>query len=231
MNPSPLPAPLPAPPACTAEPSHWDQRYRDRADGWELGRPAPPLELFLRTHPLAPRTPGTVLVPGCGRGHEAALLEALGFRVIGLDFSGEALDAARGLHGPDRPGLRWLQADLFDRPALEAAGLAAGRLTGIVEHTCFCAIDPGRREAYITTACRLLAPGGWLLGLFWCHGTPGGPPWGSDPQTVAAQLGRAGLVAEIWEPASGSVAQRQDEWLGLWRRPVATAAGAGTPPC
>ena len=221
----------PSTPASTAEASHWDQRYRQGGDGWELGRPAPPLERFLRSHPLAPHPPGQVLVPGCGRGHEAALLEALGFDVIALDFSGEALGAARALHGQDHYGLRWLQADLFDRQALAAAGLAPASLTGIVEHTCFCAIDPERRDDYIATASHLLAPGGWLLALFWCHGKPGGPPWGSDPAVVAAQLGRAGLVPEIWEPATGSVDQRRDEWLGLWRRPAAPGPSAGGPPC
>jgi thiopurine S-methyltransferase len=70
---------------------------------------------------------------------------------------------------------------------------------------------------FSATVCRLLTPGGWLLGLFWCHRKPGGPPWGSDPEVVAAQLGQAGLVAELWEPAAGSVDQRQDEWIGLWR--------------
>jgi hypothetical protein len=62
-------------------------------------------------------------------------------------------------------------------------------------------------------------PGGWLLGLFWCHRQPGGPPWGSDPELVEAQLRQAGLVPEIWEPATGSVDKRNDEWLGLWRQP------------
>ena len=38
---------------------------------------------------------------------------------------------------------------------------------------------------------------------------------------VAAQLARAGLEPQLWEPAAGSVDQRQDEWLGLWRQPAA----------
>jgi thiopurine S-methyltransferase len=205
-----------------ADASRWDKRYREGGDGWELGQPAPPLARFLHSHPLAPHPPGRVLVPGCGRGHEAALLEGLGFCAIGLDFSGEALREARRLHGQARPTLQWLQADLFDRQALEAAGLTPGSLSGIVEHTCFCAIDPARREDYIASACRLLAPDGWLLGLFWCHRQPGGPPWGSDPELVEAQLRQAGLVPEIWEPATGSVDQRNDEWLGLWRQPNPT---------
>jgi thiopurine S-methyltransferase len=206
-------------PPVPGDPRRWDQRYREGGDGWELGQPAPPLAEFLRHDCRSPAPGGPVLVPGCGRGHEAALLAGLGFAVVGLDFSGEALKEARRLHGPDRPGLRWLQADLFDPAALEAAGLGAGSLAGVVEHTCFCAIDPQLRETYMATVARLLQPGGWLLGLFWCHSRAGGPPWGSDPHELA-RLGRqAGLVAEIWEPASGSVANRSDEWLGLWRRP------------
>ena len=212
------------------DPRRWDQRYRHGGDGWELGQPAPPLVDFLQRHPLAPRPTGPVLVPGCGRGHEAALLSQLGFSVVGLDFSGEALREARRLHGPDRDDLRWLQADLFDREALEAAGLGAGSLQGVLEHTCFCAIDPRQRQAYIATVARLLRPGGWLLGLFWCHSKTGGPPWGSDPDAVAEQWRQAGLVAELWEPASGSATQRRDEWLGLWRQPASAPAVLSSQP-
>jgi thiopurine S-methyltransferase len=218
-------------PAPIEEPSRWDQRYREGGDGWELGQPAPPLAQFLSTHPLAPQSPGRVLVPGCGRGHEVALLEDLGFSAIGLDFSGEALREARRLHGEERVGLQWLQADLFDRQALEAADLTPGSLSGIVEHTCFCAIDPGLREDYIATASRLLAPGGWLLGLFWCHRRQGGPPWGSGPEALETQLCQAGLVPEIWEPATGSVDQRNDEWLGLWRQPGPPPSSEEIEPC
>ncbi|MEX1324124.1 MAG: methyltransferase domain-containing protein [Synechococcaceae cyanobacterium] len=206
-------------PGAPGDPGRWDQRYREGGDGWELGQPAPPLAEFLRHDPRAPVPGGPVLVPGCGRGHEAALLAELGFSVVGLDFSVEALREARRLHGPDRPGLRWLQADLFDRTALQTAGLGPGSLRGVLEHTCYCAIDPGLREAYGATVAQLLAPGGWLLGLFWCHSRPGGPPWGSDPHKLAHLWRQAGLVEEIWEPASGSIPKRSDEWLGLWRQP------------
>ena len=207
-------------PTVPGDPLRWDQRYREGSDGWELGQPAPPLAEFLRHDPRRPEPEGPVLVPGCGRGHEAALLAELGFSVVGLDFSGEALREARRLHGLDRPGLRWLQADLFDPAALDAAGLGPGSLRGVLEHTCFCAIDPQLREDYVATVARLLQPDGWLLGLFWCHRRPGGPPWGSDPHELAHLWRQAALAEVIWEPASGSIAKRSDEWLGLWRKPI-----------
>jgi SAM-dependent methyltransferase len=196
----------------------WDRRYREGSDGWELGRPAPPLEQALRHDPRIPRPPARVLVPGCGRGHEAALLAALGFNAIGLDVSGEGLAEARRIHGPGGPLLRWLQADLFDREGLARAGLGAASLGGVVEHTCFCAIAPEQRPAYLAQMHHLLEPGGWLLGLFWCHSRPGGPPYGSDPELLAEQIREAGFTPEIWEPARGSVESREGEWLGLWRR-------------
>jgi SAM-dependent methyltransferase len=196
----------------------WNQRYRDGSDGWELGRPAPPLQRFLEADRRAPQPPGLVLVPGCGRGHEAALLAAAGFQAVGLDFSAEALAEARRLHGDSGTQLRWLQADLLDRQGLAAQGLGAGSLSGVLEHTCFCAIDPTQRNAYLAQLHHLLKPGGWLLGLFWCHRRQGGPPYGSDPQQLHQQLSGAGFVPELWEPAQGSLQSREDEWLALWRR-------------
>jgi methyl halide transferase len=222
MQQSSCPSPQTFPMADLANPATvWDQRYREGNDAWELGQPAPPLERFLRDHDLAPQQPGTVLVPGCGRGHEAALLADLGFTVTGLDFSSEAIAAARHCHGAARPQLHWLQADLFDAGALAAAGLQPGSLDGVLEHTCFCAIDPSQREAYRATVMRLLKPGGWLLGLFFCHNREGGPPYGSDPQELARQWAATGLIQHLWEPARGSVEQRTDEWLGLFCKPGA----------
>ena len=197
--------------------SNWDQRYREGSDRWELGKPAPPLDTFLRTDSRAPQPPGRLLVPGCGRGHEAALLADLGYEVIGLDFSSEAIQRAQVLHGTDRAALRWLQADLLDEVVLQEAGISAGSLQGVLEHTCFCAIDPAQREAYLDTVARLLVPGGWLLGLFWCHQRPDGPPGGSDSALLAQQLAAAGFRQDLWEPAQGSAPERDNEWLGLWR--------------
>ena len=201
----------------------WDKRYREGRDGWELGEPAPPLRHFLETHPRAPQPPGRVLVPGCGRGHEVALLAARGFAAIGLDISAEALREARRCYGDGSDRLQWLQADLLDPAARLAVGLGPASCSGVLEHTCFCAIDPDLRPAYISAVAELLEPGGWLLGLFWCHDRPEGPPYGSNPDQLASLLAAAGLESLLWQPAEGSARGRDgqlrcDEWLGLWRR-------------
>ncbi|MFN9624555.1 MAG: hypothetical protein ACK587_17250 [Cyanobacteriota bacterium] len=92
-----------------------------------------------------------------------------------------------------------------------------GSLRGVLEHSCLCALDPHQRPADLEAVARLLAPGGWLLALFWCHSRPGGPPRGSDPAELARQRGATGLQQELWEPARGSAAGRDGEWLGCGR--------------
>jgi thiopurine S-methyltransferase len=203
--------------------SWWDQRYLDGTDRWELGAPAPPLARFLKEQAQAPQPPGRVLVPGCGRGHEAALLASRGVEVVGLDFSAEAVREARRLHGEQAGRLTWVQADLLDAEALDAAGLGSASCDGVLEHTCYCAIDPALRQAYRSTVARLLQPEGWLLGLFWCHRRPGGPPYGSDADQLVADFTAAGFSQELWFPATNSAPgpdnqPRDNEWLGLWRR-------------
>ncbi len=196
----------------------WDDLYQSGGDAWELGESAPPLRIFLRDHPLAPRPPGRVLVPGCGRGHEARLLAELGFEVVGLDFSAAALAEARRLSAPLGKPVRWLQANLLDSREWSAAGLDAASFDGVLEHTCFCAIPPDQRQNYLKMVHTLLKPSGWLLGLFWCHGRPGGPPWGIAAADLADALEQAGFQQRLWQPALGSIPEREQEWLGLWSR-------------
>ena len=45
----------------------WQRRYEQDDTPWDKGAPAPALVTFLREKQIA----GRVLVPGCGRGHEA----------------------------------------------------------------------------------------------------------------------------------------------------------------
>jgi SAM-dependent methyltransferase len=80
--------------ASVSRPDFWDALYAAGGDGWELGAAAPPLvDVVERTPP--PR--GRVAVLGCGRGHDARLLAARGYEVVGYDFSTAAVEAARAL--------------------------------------------------------------------------------------------------------------------------------------
>jgi cyclopropane fatty-acyl-phospholipid synthase-like methyltransferase len=147
----------------------WEGLYRDKQDGWDLGRAAPPLERFVAAH-RALVDGKRVLVVGCGRGHDARMLVRAGGHVTAIDFAQDAVDEARRIAQAEGVALDVQQADLFE---------LRGQYDLVVEHTCFCAIDPTRRAEYVDTVARLVAPGGALLALFYAHNREGGPPFGT----------------------------------------------------
>ena len=190
-----------------SSPDYWSDLYRRGEDGWEKGLPSPPVVSLART--LAP---GRVAVLGCGRGHEASALAALGWEAVGFDFAPEAVAAARRRTKGKR-GLRFEEADLFDLPARHA-----GTFDAVCEHTCFCAIDPKRRPAYVRAAAALLRPGGVLFGVFYAHGNPGGPPFTTDVAEVRRRFGRAFRIDRL-EVAPDSFPNRQGKELAaVFRR-------------
>ena len=116
-------------------------------------------------------------------------------------------------------GLGVVQAVLFDKDG--TLSISEPQLLTLAQARvllCLEAIAPEQRPAYLAQMHHLLKPGGWLLGLFWCHSRPGGPPYGSDPVALGDQIQEAGFTPQIWEPAQGSVEEREEEWLGLWQR-------------
>src|SRR6476469_7439278 len=75
----------------------WEGRY-DRGDaGWDIAQPAPPF-VDLMAGPGAP-SPGSMIVPGCGRGNDAIFFALQGFSVTGVDFAHAAIEDARRAAG------------------------------------------------------------------------------------------------------------------------------------
>lgn len=155
----------------------WNQRYLDDDTPWDLQSPSPSLVAALDIGMLHGFE--RVLVPGCGRGHDAELLARRGHDVVGVDFAPDAIAAFREriahAEGAAELRLEARQADVF---ALRDAE-PAGRFDAVFEYTCFCAIDPDDRPRYVRTMSHLVRPGGRLLFLvFPTHReVEGGPPF------------------------------------------------------
>lgn len=191
--------------------SFWEERYRVGQSGWDLGRPAPPFEALLAASDRP--TPGRLAVVGCGRGNDALLFARHGFAVTGFDFAPSAIEAARAAAG--RAGVRgaFVQTDLFTLPATYA-----GQFDYVLEHTCFCAIDPARRLEYVDVVRDLLRPGGELIALFFAHDRSGGPPFTTDVAEVRRLFSGAFTIDRL-EPAANSVESRRgQELFGRFRR-------------
>ena len=159
---------------------YWDELYLKGEDGWELGAPVPPLARYFADKRLDNQR---ALVVGCGRGHEARLLATIGAEVIGLDLSQRAIEAAQELTSPGT-SVRFVRGDLF---ALRGE---PSEYHLVLEHTCYCAIDPERRDEYVDAIADALLPDGLLVGLFYAHGRPGGPPFTTDDADLDQRFAR-----------------------------------------
>lgn len=170
---------------------NWDQQYQIKETPWDKGTPAPPLLEWLASHPGEMR--GRIFVPGCGLGHDVRTIATCpGVEsVIGFDISPKAVELARSY--PVAGVEIYEGGDLF---ALTAPHLAA--YDWIWEHTCFCAIDPALRDAYVEAVHAALVPGGSLLGVFYMnpydddHRPGGGPPHGSTRDELLERFTASG---------------------------------------
>ena len=152
----------------TEHPDYWNRLYEEEERPfWDMGGATPLVkELLDLARPLGLRPGCDLVVPGCGYGHDAAELEALGFAVMGLDFAPLAIQGAMHRYGER---VVWSQADWFTTKL--------GPWAAIFDHTCFVAMDPVRRPAYVQACADHLQAGGlWMAVLF--HDVKGqpGPP-------------------------------------------------------
>ena len=152
----------------TIHPDYWNRLYEEEErPGWDMDSATPLVkELLDLAHPLGLRSGGDLVVPGCGYGHDAAELDALGFTVTGLDFAPLAIQGAMHRYG-DR--VAWSHADWFTT--------RLGPWEAIFDHPCFVAMDPARRPDYVQACADHLRAGGlWMAVLF--HDVKGrpGPP-------------------------------------------------------
>lgn len=190
----------------------WEQRYQAGELRWDKGEPAPGLVDFLKSHPALPR--GSVLVPGCGIGHDARAWAAVGFAVTAMDIAPTAIRLARAQTPPALAnGIDWRVADFLSEPAWR-------RFDWLFEHTLFCAINPTERPAYVEAAARWVRPGGWFLAIHYLNpASPDGPPFGVSREELRRAFTRDFELLEAWVPRSFPNREGR-EWMAWWRRKV-----------
>lgn len=159
----------------------WERLYQAGTTPWDLGAPSPPLQTFLQSQYKVP--PGSILVLGCGTGHDCMLFAQHGFQVTGIDFAPSAIQATNekftqsGIAGKN--GFL-LERDVFDIHEYDHY------FDYVLEHAFFNSIDPSRRRTYAWTVHDLLKPGGKLIGLWWTVDRQGGPPFGVRKEELYA---------------------------------------------
>ena len=179
----------------------WEADYARQTDGWDLGGPTPVFEHLLSTRQLPP---GRMIVLGAGRGHDARLFARHGFSVTAVDFASQAVQEMYRLADPAAPVEIW-QQDIFTLPAVLNSSFDY-----VLEYTCFCAIDPKRREEYADLVTRLLKPQGIYIDLaFPLDGRKGGPPFSVTEAEIFDLFQKRGYKLVAREKPVESVSPRR----------------------
>ena len=186
-----------------SDPQYWRDAWAEPTQGWEIGQAAPPLANWFALHsPFGLRA----LVVGCGRGHEARMLSMAGAEVVAIDFAPEAIAEARLLAAKEGAAVDFRVRDLF------ALGRERDKYQLVVEHCCFCAIDPARRGEYVERVAGVLGDGGQLVGLLRTRCTkPVGPPFAVAREEVERLFAPHFTIHEMRVPDDSIEARRGSE--------------------
>jgi len=138
-------------------PSFWQQRFEAGNVPWDRGRTSPQLTEWLGAGVL--HAGQTVIVPGCGAGHEVAALAAAGCKVIALDYAPAAVELTR-----QRLRETGQRAEVHCADVLHWQPDAP--CDAVYEQTCLCALHPDGWTGYAAQLRAWLRPGGVLCALF-----------------------------------------------------------------
>jgi len=173
-----LPSWLPDRPDVEKE-EFWSTIYQTEIPRWELNEASPALKDMLPRLKLPKQR---VLVLGCGSGNDAAYFAEHGHVVTAVDISPEAISRGKEKYSQYK-NLTWLESDSF-----KLGREHDGTYDLIFEHTCYCAINPSRRNDMVNLWRRLLAPGGFLLGVFFAMEKRSNPPFGGTEWELRQRL-------------------------------------------
>lgn len=181
----------------------FELQYLLRRAPWDSGVSPPELLRYLEGRP-----PGRALDLGCGTGTNALTLARYGWQVTGVDFSAQAIRAAR--RKARRAGLAvdFRQADVTRLDDLE------GPFDLVLDIGCLHGLDAAARRRYAASLRRWLRPGGdYLLYAFLRPEDQPGGMWLRESE-----------LRDLLEPDFELVSREEGAYRGrpsawyLWRR-------------
>lgn len=158
----------------------WEKKYLQGHMPWDIGQAAPAFVKYFQAG-----SSKKIAVLGCGQGHDAFFLaeKDTNSKVYSFDYSFPAIKFCKKLNTKKKlKNIYFYQLDFFK---LVKDKKWKGFFDIVLEHTSFCAIDPGLRKKYIDLINYLLKTDGRLLGLFFIRPKKlDGPPYGTSVNEV-----------------------------------------------
>ena len=131
----------------------WEKRYQNKETGWDIGQVSKPLKNYFDS--LEDKNI-SILIPGCGYGHEAKYLFDRGFKNVSVvDLSSTAIKNLEK-RAPNFPKDNLFISNFFNHNQ---------NYDLIIEQTFFCAIDPKLRQNYVNHSHKILKKNGKIAGL------------------------------------------------------------------
>ncbi len=184
----------------------WDLRYQADFVPWDAGRAPAGLRAFV----AGSAAPRSVLVPGCGSAWDVRFLAEAGWDVTGLDFSAEAVAAARRVLGAHAGRVR--QGDVF-------APIPEAPFDVVYERAFLCALPRRMWPGWGARMGELVRRGGVLAGYFFFGDSERGPPFPLSGQPQLDQLLASAFTREEDDSATDSIEvfAGRERWQ-VWRR-------------
>ncbi|KAG9041845.1 hypothetical protein FS837_011678 [Tulasnella sp. UAMH 9824] len=171
----------------------WDVAWQEGITPWDQGKIQPPLRDYVESNDgkalLGKKSDDArALVPGCGKGYDAAYFASLGYETLGADLSSTAIEKAKEFWA-ESPELKSgkLSFQTLDFFKFE---VPASKYDLVYDYTFFCALPPDLRAPWGARMRELVRPGGTLITLVYpIDGSrTGGPPYSVDVQKVTDAL-------------------------------------------
>jgi methyl halide transferase len=200
-------------------PEYWSERYNSNTYNWDL-RKETQVFVALREKNLLDKptssNPLKVVIPGCGFGYDAIGFAKAGYDVTAVDFAPEALDvlASNALN-------EGVEVSLLCRDIFDLGKLYPQEFDIAVEYTCYCAINPTRRDEYVSMLASITKRGGVLAGLFFpFENTPHiSPPFSVQLDEITSRFEQAEFsLIHNEEPSESHPARAGRERLLLFKR-------------
>ncbi len=180
---------------------YWESRYQNNDIGWDTGKITTPIKEYidqLNNQNI------TILIPGCGNGHEFEYLQKNGFKnSFVLDYAKQPLINLKEKFS-DCDESKFINKDFFEHTE---------KYDLIIEQTFFCALEPNLRKDYVTKMHSLLKSEGKLVGLlFQFPLTESGPPFGGSKEEYLHLFSDLFEIKKL-ETAYNSIKPRQGNEL------------------
>ncbi|CAG4901157.1 TPMT family class I SAM-dependent methyltransferase [Paraburkholderia gardini] len=191
-------------------PAFWDERFERGFMPWDQAGVPPAFKAFAARH-----AEGAVLIPGCGSAWEALALGQEGRQVRAIDFSPNAVAAARKQLGAYASVVEQADFFVYEPPFTPA---------WIYERAFLCALPKARWGDYAQRMAALLPAGALLAGFYFLGATPKGPPFGIEREELEALLvPHFELIEDEAVADSIPVFAGRERWMTWRRRGVAAA--------